>query len=302
MSERHTEGGERDRSRPAAAEQREQQVLRADPCVTERVGLVLGARERGARARRRERAEGLHRIVRQQRDRAAADETADAPSRSSTIMATPSPSRSIPSRMWPVSISERRNDSRRASWRTRFARAVNGRSPVGDAVSPRPTIRSIWTRTSPSRMCRSASTRPAAPCSSRTRASSRCSVPTYAWSRIRASSAARSIASRAACEKRCRPLFGSSSSEIRHARTVRLHRREIDRRARDHVGRDLEHAEQQVLGRDDVLALALDVLQGGLEDRDVLPNGQRASARGPRAGRPGAPARSGRRRHRACAT
>ncbi len=52
-----------------------------------------------------------------------------------------------------------------------------------------------------------------------------------------------------------------------------LDRREIDRRAGDHVGRDLEHAEQQVLGRDDVLAVALDVLQGGFEDRDVLPNG-----------------------------
>ncbi len=65
-----------DRSTPAAAEQREQQVLRADPRVTERVGLVLGARERGARARRRERTEGLQRVVCQHRDGAAADEPA----------------------------------------------------------------------------------------------------------------------------------------------------------------------------------------------------------------------------------
>ena len=62
-------------------------------------------------------------------------------------------------------------------------------------------------------------------------------------------------------------------SATRHASDGRLHRREIDRGAGDHVGRDLEHAEQQVLGRDDVLRPRSTFLQSRLEDRDVLPAG-----------------------------
>ena len=176
-----------------------------------------------------------------------------------------------------MSISERRNDSRRASWRTRFARAVNGSVAGrrrGLPTSDDPLDLDAYLAEPDVQVGEHASCRAMLVAHQGEQQVLGADVRVVEDSRLLGRALDRVAGRlREAMQTALRLVVLGDPPRADSG----LHRREIDRRAGDHVGRDLEHAEQQVLGRDDVLALALDVLQGRLENRDVLPDGHERS-------------------------
>src|SRR6266545_1530041 len=121
-----------------------------------------------------------------------------APNCISTWAATPSPSPIKPSSRCSVPMSSwlSWSASRKESSRTFLARGVNRMCPVG-ALWPCPMISWTWARTASSEIPSDSSAVTATPSPSRSRPSSRCSVPRSSWLRSRASSWASTTTRRA---------------------------------------------------------------------------------------------------------